>query len=325
MLHTALVATASAAAREGAEDCARACLDGFVGQYLEALTARDPARLRLGSTVRYTENGAAVQPGEGLWKSAASLTDYRIHVADPRTGQAGFIGTLVQTDGKLLMLALRLKVEGGAIREIETVSGPPFVLPGAPLMAAPRPSLSASVPEARRLTRDAMIAVANRNFDGIVAADGSHFAADCQRVENRMAMSGNPQLDYPIATLPGRDKPRFAAMGCQQQVESHLFDTLDSVDSRRFLVLDEERQLVFGFFMLNWYRDTLCNEVRDYGRVCRPESQQPTGLRVAEILNVAGGKVHDVEVVFSYAPYQAPSGWEDIEPFNRDVVIGDQS
>ena len=95
-----------------------------------------------------------------------------------------------------------------------------------------------------------------------------------------MAMSGNPQLDYPIATLPGREKPRFAAMGCQQQVESHLFDTLDSVDSRRFLVLDEERQLVFGFFMLNWYRDNRCNEVRDYGRVCRPEGQQPTGLRV---------------------------------------------
>jgi hypothetical protein len=61
--------------------------------------------------------------------------------------------------------------------------------------------------------------------------------------------------------------------------------------------------------MLNWYRDTQCNEVRNYGRTCRPAGQQPTGLRTAEILRVAGGKVHEVEVVFVFAPYEAPSGW----------------
>jgi hypothetical protein len=155
-----------------------------------------------------------------------------------------------------------------------------------------------------------MIAVADRNFDGILAADGSHFAPDCQRVENRMAMSGNRLLDYPIATLPGRDKPAFAAMGCQEQVEAHLFDTLDSVSPRRYLVIDEERQLVFGVFMLNWYRDTQCNEVTNYGRVCRPAGQKPTGLRTAELLRVADGKVHEIEVVFSFAPYEAASGWE---------------
>ncbi len=303
----ALECASSQASSNGS--CDRRCLDGFVDSYLAALAAHDPARAPLARDVRSTENGTLVALGEGLWRTAAAPTAYRIHIADVQDGQAGFIGTILQTDGKPLMLALRLKVANGLIHEIESVTGAPFELPGAALLESPRPALAHAVPAAQRLSRTQMIAVAERNFAGILAADGSHFAPDCQRVENRMAMSGNAQLNYPIATLPDRPKPAFAAMGCQEQVESHLFDTLDSVDSRRYLVIDEERQLVFGVFMLNWYRDTQCNEVRNYGRVCRPPGQQPTGLRTAELLRVAGGKVHEVEVVFSFAPYEAPSGW----------------
>lgn len=289
--------------------CDRRCLEGHVDGFLAALAAHDPARSALARNARFTENGATVAPGEGLWRTLAAPTDYRIYVADVNAGQVGFVGTLLQTNGKPLMLSLRLKVSDGLVQEAEAITGAPFELPGSPLVAVPRPALSRTVPADQRLSRAQMIAVADRNFDGIVAGDGSHFAADCQRVENRMAMSGNPQLDYPIATLPGIPKPAFAAMGCQEQVESHLFDTLDTVGSRRHLVIDEERQLVFGVYMLNWYRDTQCNDVRNYGRVCRPAGQKPTGLRTAEILRVAGGKVHEVEVVFSFAPYEAPSGW----------------
>jgi hypothetical protein len=289
--------------------CARACLENLVNDYLAAMAARDPKRLRLASGARFTENGAQLQLGEGLWKTAKVATDYRIYVADPEAGQVGFIGTILNEDGKSTMLALRLKITAGAISEVETITGAPFVLPGSPLVATPHPAFAQNVSAAQRLTRQQMIALSDRNFDGILAADGAHFAPDCQRVENRMAMSGNPKLDYPIATLPGRAKPAFAAMGCKEQVEAHLFDTLDSVEPRRYLVIDEERQLVFGVFMLNWYRDTQCNEVRNYGRVCRPEGQKPTGLRTAEILRVAGGSVHQAEVVFSFSPYQAPSGW----------------
>lgn len=290
--------------------CDRACLEGFVDRTLASFIAQEPSRAPLSPALKATSNGAALPTGQGLWRDIAGLTDYRIVVADPQAGQVAYVGTVTQTDGKPLMLALRLKVEDGRINELEAIGNPPFEFPSSPLVAAPRPTLSRTVPPGERLTRARMIAVAERNFDNILEADGSHFAPDCQRIENRQAMSGNPRLDYPIATLPGRPKPNFAAMGCREQVESHLFDTLDSVGSRRYLVIDEERQLVFGVFMLNWYRDTQCNEVRDYGRVCRPAGQKPTGLRTAEILRVEGGKVHDVEVVFAFAPYEAPSGWE---------------
>jgi hypothetical protein len=317
----ALAGSAAAAAQVAAQPaCDRPCLEGLVDTYLDALAAHDVQRVRLAADVRITENGVAVVPGEGLWKTAGPRTDYRIYVADVAAGQAGFIGTILQSDGKPLMLALRLKIVDRAIREVEMITGAPFELPGSPLLASPRPALARAVPMRQRLSREQMIAVVERNFDGIVAADGSHFADDCQRVENRMAMSGNPLLDYPIATLPGVSKPAFAAMGCREQVEAHLFDTLDSVTSRRHLVIDEERQLVFGVYMLNWYRDTQCNEVKNYGRVCRPAGQQPTGLRVAEILRVADGRVHEVEVVFSFAPYAAPSGWESSKACDRSCL-----
>jgi hypothetical protein len=292
-----------------APPCDRACLESVVSRTLAAMIAHDPAKAPLSPDARATENGTVMPVGEGLWRSVAGLTDYRIVVADPVAGQVAFVSTVTQTDGKPLMLALRMKVTDGRVKELESVTGAPFEFPSSPLVAAPRPGLSRTVPPGERLTREQMIAVAELNFDNILAADGSHFAPDCQRIENRQAMSGNPKLDYPIATLPGRTKPAFAAMGCREQVEAHLFDTLDSVGSRRYLVIDEERQLVFGVFMLNWYRDTLCNEVRNYGRTCRPPGQKPTGLRTAEILGVAGGQVHEVEVVFGFAPYEAPSGW----------------
>jgi hypothetical protein len=40
-----------------AETCDRACLEGFVNQYLDALAAHDPSKLRLTKNARYTENG----------------------------------------------------------------------------------------------------------------------------------------------------------------------------------------------------------------------------------------------------------------------------
>lgn len=303
------VAPATGDAVTGATDCPRSCLEAVVNGYLDALAARDPGRLPLAASVRFTENGAVLPLGEGLWKSVIATTDYRIHVADPQSGQAGFIGTVLQEGGKPAMLALRLKVSGGLISEIETVTAPPFQLPGAALVAAPNPAFERSVPVAQRLPREQMIALANRNFDGILAADGSHFSPDCQRVENRMAMSGNLQLDYPIATLPGRAKPAFAAMGCQEQVEAHLFDTLDRVDPRRTLVLDEERQLVFGVYMLRFYGRTACNEIPGYGRTCPKNEQRPISLRSAEVLGVRGGRIHEVEVVFTRAEYDAATGW----------------
>ena len=48
-----------APARGGAATgpCDRACLEGFVDRYLDAMAARDPKQLPLAANVKYTENG----------------------------------------------------------------------------------------------------------------------------------------------------------------------------------------------------------------------------------------------------------------------------
>jgi hypothetical protein len=45
--------------------CDRACQNGFVDQYLAALMARDPSKLPLTETARYTENGQTLKLADG--------------------------------------------------------------------------------------------------------------------------------------------------------------------------------------------------------------------------------------------------------------------
>ncbi|MEP7314431.1 MAG: hypothetical protein ABI859_17735, partial [Pseudomonadota bacterium] len=293
---------------EDKEACNRDCLTGLVEGYLGALAARNPLRLPLARDVKYTENGTVLPLGEGLWRSVTGIGSYRIHVADPQAGQAGFIGEL-QEGGEATMFALRLKVVQRRISEVETVIARSFRPKHPSMVTVPRPALSRSVPAAERRSREQMLATVNANFDGVLANDGSVYAPDCQRIENRMPMSGNPQLNYPITPLPDRPLPAFGSMGCREQIEAHLFDTLDAVEPRRTLVVDEERQLVFGVYMLRFYGRTACNDIPGYGRTCPKNEQQPISLRSAEVLGLRDGRVHEVEVIFTRAAYDAVTGW----------------
>ncbi len=64
----ALTVSAPVATRAQAGACDRACLEGFVNQYVDALVARDPARLPLTRTAKYTENGVELKLGDGMWE-----------------------------------------------------------------------------------------------------------------------------------------------------------------------------------------------------------------------------------------------------------------
>jgi hypothetical protein len=304
----ALGACAQPARQADAEsDCGRACLMGVLDAYLAALAAHDPGAVPVAADYRATEDGEEVRLGEGLWDSLTALGQYRIDLADPVSGNVGVIAEAIEGDSSA-PFALRLRVVGGEITEIETIVGRGRV-PGSAIVPAPRPSLAEAAPAEERLSRAEMIATADANFDAILAADGAIYAEDCQRVENRMAMSGNPDLDYPIATLPGVEKPAFGAMGCREQIEHHLFDQLDDVVQRRFVLLDEEKQLVLTVVMMRWYKAGRCSEIPDYGRICPETPREPTALHNAELLGVRGGMIHEIEAVFRFADYDADSGW----------------
>jgi hypothetical protein len=54
-------------------DCDRACLQGFIDQYPQALLAHDPYRLPVTKDVKFTENTVRLRVGDGLWNTLSGV------------------------------------------------------------------------------------------------------------------------------------------------------------------------------------------------------------------------------------------------------------
>jgi len=101
-------------------DCDRACLEGVVNQYVQALVAHDPKRLPVSADMRYTENDQAMELGDGFWKTVESAGNYRHIFADPEAGEVALMGTMHEAGAPMLM-SVRLRIQLGRITEIESV------------------------------------------------------------------------------------------------------------------------------------------------------------------------------------------------------------
>src|SRR5262245_65231924 len=77
-------------------NCNRACLEGLIDQYLKAVVAHDPSTLPLSKDVMYTENNQKMEVGDGFWKTAQGLGNYRHVFADPEFGQVAMMGTMME-------------------------------------------------------------------------------------------------------------------------------------------------------------------------------------------------------------------------------------
>ena len=134
--------------------CDRACLYGFLDQYLDALKAKDPSRLPLAKGFRYSENNVMMKIGDGVWGTVTGVGTYNLRMADPVNGEVGFYGIVEETTATSVF-ALRLKVEDGKISEAETLirrsegSGP---FPSKPVMVD-KPILNEIVPPEERSPR----------------------------------------------------------------------------------------------------------------------------------------------------------------------------
>src|SRR5262249_44060658 len=118
-------ASGAARAQRGSNACDRACLEGLVDQYLNAIVAHDPKMLPFANNVKFTENGVRLEVGDAHWKTTTAKGSYRLFVTDPEAGQVAFIGTIREEgggqNGTSSALALRLKVANRQITEIETL------------------------------------------------------------------------------------------------------------------------------------------------------------------------------------------------------------
>src|SRR3954471_15726847 len=168
--------------------CDRACLVGFIDQYLDALVAQDPKRLPVAANVKFTENGQRLTLGDGFWNSVTGKGTYRLDVADPAAGQVGTFVTMREVPGTPLIMALRLKVENRRISEIEVLLA--HTEGGAKnlqTLGKARAAFLRETPAADRMSRSELVRVADMYFSGMQKNDGKGqypFADDCDRLEN---------------------------------------------------------------------------------------------------------------------------------------------
>jgi hypothetical protein len=318
--------------------CDRSCLNNFVDQYLDAAVAHDAARLPVTKLVKYTENGQHIELGDGFWRTATGKGGYKFYVDDPEAGQVAFEGTM-QEAGHPVIVAVRLKIENQKISEIETiVARGQFGEGGAAnleKLRKPRGAFLEEIPPAERVSRAELIKTANKYFSGMQKDDGkgdySFFGNDCDRLENGMkttnnmapmggtTASGEPR-PAPSPKYDPAEKPTMYSAGwsCRDQFRSGLLHFVSWIRDRRYLVVDQERGIVwaFGFF------DHQAGDTRNFetpeGRSVTAGPTTPFTWEIAEIFKIRHGQLHEIEAVLNLGQYGMCSGWSSYEQCRSD-------
>jgi len=299
----------SASAQTTTPACNRACLEGFAKNYLQAMIENKPEQAGLAAKIKYTENQEKMEIGQGLWLTAEKLGDYQMFVADTRREQVAYLGN-IQTDDGWSMLAVRLRIQDGAISEVETiVPGPAagdgtFDLgAGAATLGKARAAFSSPLKPSERRDRWQLIQAADLHYEGIARGNGDivPFGENCIKIENGVQLIKNPDFESPVRSTTGAELPNYQAMGCQDQFNTHVWDT-DEVTDRRYPVVDEERGVAVAFIMYHQYIKGPCSYVVDHGPACPSQAVEPYTLTAAEAFKVRDGFIEEVEAIFTVLP-----------------------
>lgn len=282
------------------DEAERARLVGLVDGYLEALAANDPLRLRVASNVRFTENGQELLLGKGLWATATAAPRARraVCVADPAAGQVGAL-SMVGEGGERSLLALRLKVHGGVISEIETMVSRSTIRIFDPDGLGRRGDMDQVVPEGERSSREELAAAAQLYFEGILRGDGKMIPMDpgCVRMENGVATALNTESESPLF-----------AMSIADAIDTGIYVTvIESVRDRRVTAVDVERGLVFVHFAFDHPGAVTRLQGKEAGG--STPFRTPSALMGVEIFKLRGGLIRHIEAVIASVPYGMPSGW----------------
>ena len=263
--------------------CDRACLQGFVTQYLDALAAHKPESLPVADGMKYTEDSKQIQLGEGIWKNIDGLTGYRRDILDVRQGIAvSFL--VVEENGAPVLYVVRLKVADGKITEIESMAvrnreeGMLFQPDNLKTVT----ETMVYVPKAsEKNSREEMIQAARTYPEGLrigsfVKAD-SPMAPNAYRYENGQLMAG------PGCTF---------FQGCDN-MKTQTITRLSEI-THRVVAVDEELGIV---------------AVRmNFGR---GSTFQGDGvLDVWHSFKIYGGQMHAAEAYCEIVPAGTNSGWE---------------
>lgn len=269
--------------------CDQTCLQGFVDEYLAALVAHAPKSLPLSGNVRFTENTVRLNLGEGLWSDATGIGQKKIYITDPDSGQAGFMGVVMEK-GEPRLLALRLKIHAGKISEIETiVARTGLAGPFKPEMAKQqaKPIWGEELQPSERVSREEMIKAATAYFDGMERNSGANvpFDPSCNRTENGLQTTNNP-------SLPPMNGVNFGAMGCKAQF-NHGGVGIYTTPERRFWMVDQKRGIVIGVFVFTVKASFV-------------------SIPITEAFKIKNGRIYEIEAIGVTGPgmpYGSRTGW----------------
>ncbi|MFX1338152.1 MAG: hypothetical protein ACFFDK_06060 [Promethearchaeota archaeon] len=266
----------------------RTHLFAIMDHYLDSMLKKDIRALKTTGNVKFTENGKILEMGQGVWQTVSSIS-YRQYFVDPLMGQVA-VFCVIDEGGVPAILMVRLKIIGHEIADVETIvtrNGEASVFyPKA--LKIPKPIFDEILESSERSSREEMILIANSYFDGIEQNDGTNipFHPDCNRRENGFQTTNNPRSE-------------FTKYDCYSQISKFTYIT--KVRDRRFMILDEERGLVWGIFLLDCPGDV--------GSESLGSLKNPRTIVVAECFKIISGKIREIEVFMVNVPYGSASGW----------------
>jgi hypothetical protein len=296
-------AAQSAAKSQYKVTCGHDCLEEFAERFLYALTNHDASAVALAPNVRYTENGAQLAIGDALWATAQKLGDNKLVFTDPESGGIQLYAAVVES-GLPSMLGARLKVEHRQITEIET-----SVLrrnaddPAMASFAVDRPVWHQQVAAGKRVSRQGLVDIADSYFEGITQGRGdvTPFDPQCTRFEDGGQMTLNSSASNAVMK-----------MSCQEQFAAGMLVIVTSVSHRRYLVVDEDDQVVCAIVTFD-HRGNLEARPSPRGRDLKPNGAftRPFSFLIFEAFKVVDGKIRQVEATVFSVPYRMNPGWPD--------------
>ena len=269
-----------------AQQCDRACLTGMMTRFIDALVARDPSRLPLATTVKYTEDSRNAQLGQGIWKSVTAAGGFRQDYIDTRKQVAASHVVLREGETQVLYSVL-LHVADMKIAGIETLVQ--RVAPGGKFqpteLGKPVRGMNDPVPAGKRQSREEMIRIALTYPEGLRVGNftdgGTPFSDTAYRVENGVITADQTDArrrmyDQNIIVHPG---------------------IISSVAA-----VDEENGIVLLWMNFGHTGDS-------YG--------VGNALVTFEAFKVWGGQIHSVLAFFKGLPISTARFWPSSDPVRR--------
>lgn len=289
----------------------RARLSRFVDSYVDALASHDVGRFPHADDLRFTENNVPLKLGQGLWGTVTGAGAHDIVMADPETGNVGFMGSMEES-GRTVLVSVRMKIDGDRVSELETIvlrreSGY-FLHPegwndAAALLMTP-------LADGERVSRDEMLRIVDVYFDTLTEAAGNAppFDPACNRLENGVTTTNNPNA-FPKA----KDGPLSAAitgLSAEEQFRLGMGKVITEIRDRRYTLVDESLGLVFvqTFF----HRDGTARVIPlTNGKSFTVESPKdtPNSSVIGELFKFRNGKILQIQALITPVPYRTPSVW----------------